>query len=380
MSLIKLTPALLVLAACSSHKPAPETKPAAPIAVTTVAVEPVDWEDSLEAPGTVRARTSALLTSRAMGYVVAVRPQTGDRVTAGQILVELDAKELQTAIQGARAQLAEARQGIPEADSAIAGARAQVELAEATLRRMKELLDKRSVSQQEYDEARARAKVAQAGEAMARAKRRQLDDKIRQAEEGVRGSEVMASYTAVKAPFAGRVIARRVEPGALAAPGTPLLELEQEGGWRFEAAIEESRLNQIKRGQTATIRLEAIAQPLTGRVTEIVPSVEEASRTFLAKIDLPAHRDLRSGLFGRASFTLGQPRPVLTVPAEAVITQGQLKSVLVADGGIARSRLIRLGTARQGRLEVLSGLQSGDRIIHPRPATLADGARVEARP
>lgn len=380
MSLIKFAPTFLVLAACSSHKPAPETKPAAPVAVSTVAVQAVDWEDSLDAPGTVRARTSALLTSRAMGYVVAVRPQVGDRVTAGQTLVELDAKELQAAIQGARAQLAEARQGIPEADSAIQGARAQVELAESTLRRMKDLLDKKSISPQEYDEASARAKVAQSAEAMARAKRRQLDDKIRQAEEGVRGTEVMASYTTVKAPFTGRVIARRVEPGALAAPGTPLLELEQEGGWRFEASIEESRLSQIKRGQTATIRLEAIPQPLTGRVTEIVPSVEEASRTFLAKIDLPSHRDLRSGLFGRASFATGAPRSVLTVPAETVITQGQLQSVMVADNGIARSRLVRLGAAREGRLEVLSGLQPGDRIIHPRPPALADGARVEARP
>lgn len=380
MSLIKLTPAFLVLAACSSHKPEAETKPAAPVAVSTIAVQPMNWDDTLDAPGTVRARTSAFITSRAMGYVVAVHPQVGDRVTAGQTLVELDAKELQTAIQAARAQLAEARQGVPEAESAIAGARAQVELAEATLRRMKDLLDKRSVSQQEFDEAQARTKVAQSAEAMARAKRRQLDDKVKQAEEGVRAAEVMASYTTLKAPFTGRVLSRKVEPGALAAPGTPLLELEREGGWRFEAAIEESRLSQIKRGQTATIWLDAIAQPLTGRVTEIVPSVEEASRTFLAKIDLPAHRDLRSGLFGRASFATGQPRAVLTVPAEAVITQGQLQSVLVADGGIARSRLVRLGAAREGRLEVLSGLQPGDRIIHPRPAPLADGARVEARP
>lgn len=380
MSLIKLTPAVFALAACSSHKPEAEVKPAAPVAVTTVAVQPVEWADTIEAPGTVRARTSALITSRAMGYVVAVGPRVGDRVTAGQTLVELDATELQTAIQAARAQLAEVRQGIPEADSAIAGARAQVELAEATLRRLKDLLDKRSVSPQEFDEAQARANVAHSGEAMARARRRQVDDKIKQVEEGVRAAEVMASYATVRAPFTGRVVARKVEPGALAAPGTPLLEVEQDGGWLFEAAIEESRLSLIERGQRVTVRLEAIPQTLAGRVTEIVPSVEEASRTFLAKIDLPAHRDLRSGLFGRASFPAGQRRSVLSVPAAAVITQGQLQSVLVADGGIARSRLVRLGAFREGRFEVLSGLQAGDRIIHPRPAALADGARVETRP
>jgi RND family efflux transporter MFP subunit len=379
-----LPPALLlVLLGCGgSHAPTSPKEAASKPAVqaSTTAVEMLEWDDALEAPGSVRARTFTTLTSRAMGYVTAVHPQTGDRVAANQIVVELEARELQTAIQAAKAQLDEARQAIPEAENAIAGARAQVELAETTLRRMKELLDKRSVSQQEYDEAAARAQVARSGEAMARARRQQLNDKIRQAEEAVRVAEVMASYTTIRAPFAGRVTARRVEPGALAAPGTPLLDLERDGAWRFEAAIEESRLRQVRPGMTATVTLDAIDQPLTGRVSEIVPSVDEASRTFLAKIDLPPHRDLRSGLFGRARFTTGVKRPVMAVPETAVLTQGQLQLVFVADSGVARSRLVRLGAARDGQIEVLSGVRAGERVIHPLPPGLVDGARLEVRP
>ena len=376
-------PAILLIASCGGGHKAETTKaaaPAAPVAVKTVAIAPVEWEDVLEVPGTVRARTTTTITARAMGYVIAIRPQTGDRVTAGQTLVELDAKELQTAIQAAKAGLEEARQGIPEAESAVAGAQSQVRLAQTTLKRMKDLLDKRSVSQQEYDEAEARTRVAESGLAMAQAKRRQLDQKIRQAEEGVRGSEVMAGYTVVKAPFNGRVIARRAEPGTLASPGMPLLELEQEGAFRFEAAVEESRLKSIKPGQAVTVKLDAVDQPLTGRVAEIVPSFDEASLTFIAKIILPSNSALLSVLFGRAAFSTGARRNVLVAPQAAVETQGQLQSVWVAEAGTARTRLVRLGAMRDGNAEVLSGLQSGERVVHPRPATLADGARVEAQP
>lgn len=386
MSLIKFwpaAPAILLIASCGGGHKAETAKavaPAAPVAVKTVAIAPVEWEDVLEVPGTVRARTVMTVTARAMGYVIAMRAQTGDRVTAGQTLVELDAKELQTAIQAAKAGLEEARQGIPEVESAMAGAQSQVKLAQTTLKRMKDLLDKRSVSQQEYDEAEARARVAESGLAMVQAKRRQLDQKIRQAEEGVRGSEVMAGYTTVKAPFNGRVTARRAEPGTLASPGMPLLELEQEGAFRFEAAVEESRLKSIKPGQAVTVKLDAVEQPLAGRVAEIVPSVDEASRTFIAKINLPGNPVLRSGLFGRAAFSTGARRNVLVAPQAAVETQGQLQSVWVAEGGTARTRLVRLGAIRDGEMEVLSGLQPGERVIHPRPAALADGARVEAQP
>lgn len=373
-------PAVLMLASCGASHQAEPVAAARSTPVKTVPVMEAEWEDAIEAPGTVRARTSTTLTSRAMGYVSVIRPQAGDRVAAGQTLVEIEAKELQTAIEAAKARLEEARQGIPEADSAVAGAQSQVGLAQTTLRRMKELLDKRSVSPQEYDEAEARARVAESALAMARAKRRQLDDKIRQAAEGVRAAEVMAGYTAVKAPFSGRVTARRAEPGTLAAPGMPLIDIEQEGLFRFEAPVEESRLASIKRGQRVTVRLEALSEPLAGPVAEIVPTVDEASRTFLVKVDLPAHPALRSGLFGRAAFAAGGRRRVLAAPAAAVETRGQLQLVWVAEAGVARTRLVRLGVTHGGQVEVLSGLAAGERLIAPRPATLADGGRVEAQP
>ena len=377
----RLPVALVALSACGG-KHAPETAkpaPAAKVPVTVTALAMTEWPDSFEAVGTVRARTSTTLSSRVMGTVLAVRVQAGDRVAAGQTLVTVDSRDLETGQRQAQAGLDEAKSAIPEADSAIASAQAQLELAQSTLRRMKELFDKRSLSAQEFDEFTSRVKVHEAALAMARARRNQINDKIRQAEQAVQQASISRGYSEVKAPFAGLVIARRVEPGALASPGVPLLDLEQVGSYRLEASVEESRLSAVKQGAAVGVTIDAIDGPLTGRVVEIAPSVDPGSRAFLAKIDLPAHPALRGGLFGRARFATGQ-RPVLAVPRTAVLAQGQLQSVMVEEGGVARARLVSLGAAREDTVEILSGLRAGDRLILQRPAGLADGAPVEVRP
>ena len=373
--------ALVALSACGGkHAPeAAKTAPAAKVPVTVTSLAMTEWPDSFEAVGTVRARTSTTLSSRVMGTVLEVRVQAGDRVAAGQTLVTVDSRDLETGQRQAQAGLEEAKSAIPEADSAIVSAQAQLELAQSTLRRMKELFDKRSLSAQEFDEFTSRVKVHEAAVSMARARRNQINDKIRQAEQAVQQASIARGYSEVKAPFAGMVIARRVEPGALAAPGAPLLDLEQAGTYRLEASVEESRLSAVKRGASISVTIDAIDTPMTGRVVEIAPSVDPGSRAFLAKIDLPAHPALRGGLFGRARFATGQ-RQVLVVPRGAVLAQGQLQSVMVEESGYARARLVSLGASREDMVEILSGLRAGDRLILQRPAGLADGAPVEVRP
>lgn len=373
--------AFVALTACGSKHEAETAKSAqaAKVPVTVTSLAMTEWPESFEAVGTVRARTATTLSSRVMGMVLEVRVQAGDRVTAGQTLVTVDSRDLETGHRQAQAGLDEAKSSIPEADSAIASAQAQLELAQSTLRRMKELFDKRSLSAQEFDEFTSRVKVHEAAVAMSRARRNQINDRIRQAEQAVQQASIARGYSEVKAPFAGLVIARRVEPGALAAPGAPLLDLEQLGTYRLEVSVEESRLAAVKQGAAIGVKIDAIDTPLTGRVVEIAPSVDPGSRAFVAKIDLPAHPALRGGLFGRARFAAGQ-RQVLAVPRTAVVTQGQLQSVMVEEGGYARARLVSLGAAREGQVEVLSGLRTGDHLILQRPAGLADGTPVEVRP
>jgi len=367
---------LVLLSGCGQHAAQP---PAAgklpPVTVSTRSVGISAWPDGFEATGTVRAKAVTTVASRLMGYVREIRVREGDAVAEGQTLVILDSRDLTSAHKQAEAALAEARSGVPEAESAIRAARAQLDLARTTHRRMEDLLSKKSLAQQEYDVSAARLRAAESAVEMAEARRIQLNERIRQAQQAVESAAVALGYAEIRAPFAGRVVARKAEPGTMAAPGMPLLEIEQAGALRLEAMVDESRLGVVRTGMSVTVRLDAVEGPLTGRVSEITPAVEAASRTFPVKIDLPHRTGIRSGMFGRAEFALGQRR-VLAAPASALVADGQVISVFVAEGDTARKRIVRTGASRGDEVEILAGLAEGDRLIHPRPAGLRDGDAI----
>ncbi len=358
----------------------PESKPAAssapPVAVSTVAVAAETWPETYEATGTVRARTSTTISANLMGYVRQVRVQTGDRVHEGQMLVTLDTRDLDASAMRAEAARDEVRTAVPEADSSVRAAKASLDLAQVTFNRIQDLFQKKSLSDQEFDEASAKLKAAQAAWDMARAQRAQMDSKLAQADQAVRSSEVTRSYADITAPFAGIVVARSVEPGSLATPGAPLLTLEREGAYRLEAAVDESHLAAIHTGQPVSVMLESVDRTIEARVSEIVPSIDAASRAYTVKIDLPSIPQLRSGVFGRAAFQLGS-RNVLAIPAGAVTERGQLQSVMVADAGVAHTRLIAAGQKSNDRIEILSGLIAGEKVVFP-ARDLADGVAVAA--
>jgi RND family efflux transporter MFP subunit len=370
---------VMVLAGCGGGEKheakKPENLPAVSATVVTAKEETVP--DSYEATGTVKARVTSVLSARIMGYIREIRAQAGDNVKAGQVVAVIDAKEIETGLRQAEAARNEARGAMPEVTNAIAAAQAQLDLAESTYQRMKSLLDQKSITQQEFDEVAARRRMAQANLEMARAKRVQLEQKIRQADEAVAQAGLMKGYTEVLAPFAGTVIERKAEAGMLAAPGMPLLVVEQAGGYRLEAGVDESRIRSIRAGMAVQVQLETAEQPQDARVEEIVPMLDAGSRTFTVKIGLRGGL-LRSGMFGRARFSAGEKK-ALTVPSFALVRQGQVEKVFVAESGTARGRLITTGQARGGAVEVLSGLKAGELVVSPVPATLQDGSRIEVR-
>jgi len=344
--------------------------------VETVAVAETDWSYTYEATGTVRARTTATISSKLMGYAREVRAHIGDRVREGQLVVVLDARDLETSVARTEAGREEVRSAIPEAESAVDLARSQLDLAQLTFDRIKDLLNKRSITNQEYDEASARLKAAHATLNMARARRTQLDAKMAQIEQEVRAAGIQRGYSEIKAPFSGTIITKSIEPGALAVPGAPMFTIEHDGAYRLEASVEESRLSLARIGKTVLVTLDGIDRTFPARVAEVVPSVDAAARTGTVKIDLPSLPELRSGLFGRALFdTVG--RKVLTVPSAGVMERGQLQSVYVAENNIAHTRLVTMGTRVKDKVEILSGLNQGDRVIVPIPIGLADGAPIE---
>jgi multidrug efflux system membrane fusion protein len=373
-----LIPSTLWLAGCSESPREVASSKTPPVAVSVVPVAEQQWPSIYEATGTVRARTSAVIAAKLLGYVRDVKVQAGDRVREGQLLVTLDARDLDVNASKAEAALDEVRSSIPEADNAVAGAKASLDLAQTTFNRMQELWNKKSISNQEFDESSAKLKSAQAAYEMARGRRAQLDAQAARVQQDIRSTEIARSYAEITAPFAGVVIAKSVDPGAMAVPGAPLLTIEREGAYRLEASVEESRVAAIRVGQSVSVMLDGLDRTLDARVSEIIPAVDAASRSYTVKIDLPSLPALRSGAFGRASFSLGSRSP-LTIPVGAVTARGQLQSVVVAENGIAHTRLITSGQQSKDQVEVLSGLTAGEMVIFPVPSGLSDGAAVEVR-
>jgi len=165
-----------------------------------------------------------------------------------------------------------------------------------------------------------------------------------------------------------------VEPGNMAAPGTPLMRVEDTRQFRLDVRVDESRIGQVSRGVIVPVSLDAapddVPRVIEGTVTEVGRAVDAGARAFLVKIRLPADSGLRSGMFGRAQFSAGSRR-VLTVPAGALGRRGQVTSVFVVEQEVARLRLVSVSGA-----EVLAGLSDGDVVVVAPPPGLTDGRRV----
>ncbi|MCS6806884.1 MAG: efflux RND transporter periplasmic adaptor subunit [Acidobacteriota bacterium] len=379
-------------AACGRQQKAAQTRPVVTgVKLEVISPSPVD--EYYEAVGTVRSKTSSVLSAKVVGSVTAVHVREGDRVRPGQVLVEIDNRDTTAQLRRAQAGTSEAENALQEvesairaAESAVAAAEANKALATSTYNRFQALLERRSVSQQEFDEAQAKYQAAVAEVERLRqvhqsllAKKNQALAKIEQAKAEVTTAQVMVGYARVTAPIAGIVVAKHVDVGMLAAPGVPLLTIEDGAQYRLETIVDESQLDKIRSGDRADVRIDALGdKELDGRVVEIVPAADPRSRTYTVKIDLPMQSGtLRSGLYGRARFKIGQ-RSAITIQSSAIVRRGQLVGVYVVDSsGIARLRLIQLGKSYGERVEVLAGLNEGERIVVENVAAVTDGSQVQ---
>jgi RND family efflux transporter MFP subunit len=449
--LVVLALGLLGIAGCGRGEspPGPAEAPAIPVRVATVADQRVPVE--VEAVGTVRARTTTVITSHERAYVVEVRVREGSRVAAGDLLVRLDPADAgarlgeaeaalaaaghahEAAIQAeaesrareaeARAAVAEAqggleaaRRAVAEAEAGLAAAETQAALAEATLGRYRQIYAERALSRQEYEEVQARAGTARAEADRARARvegaraalrqsqarperaaqsleavraqgqalasrTRAAQARVREAEAGRERARVELGYTRLAAPGPGIVVAKSVEVGELAAPGKPLLTVDDPSSYRLEVQMASGDAGRTRVGQVVEARVDALGgEPFRGAVVEIVPAADPVTRTVTVKVELPPRPGLRSGLYGTVRVPVGETTARLA-PAAAAIERGQLVSVYVIDDqAVARLRLVTLGRRFDDRVEVLSGLAAGESVVVEGADRLHDGARVKVAP
>ncbi|MCL2724444.1 MAG: efflux RND transporter periplasmic adaptor subunit [Polyangiaceae bacterium] len=368
--------ALSLFACTHAHHAAPEGPP---VAVSVVTAHEEQLPTVYRVSGTVRGRNTTTLTSKTTGYIRAVRVQAGDRVTAGQALVELEANDSRATVARARASLSQFMESKAESENALTLARANAKIAKSNYDRAAHLVQDNAIPQQQFDEAEARWHAAEAQEKMAQARVRAATSGIDEGRAALGEANAMLGYAAITAPFAGRVIERRVDPGALAAPGTPLLVISDEGGLRVEAAVDESRAGDVNVGDEVDISIGSLP-PLIGKVGEIVPNVDVTSRSFLVKVDLPPEAGShRPGTYATVGIRMGA-RSRLVVPTTAITSFGALDRVFTVDSGHAKIRMITRGEEVGPWTEVLSGLSKDEHVVAPAAPDLRDGVPVEVRP
>lgn len=363
-----LAPALapLLLLGCSrGSNPAP----AAPPTLQAAVVESVSAQtvQLIQTAGTVHAKETAIVSPQITGTIRQVLVRAGDRVRAGQLLVTLDDAAMQSALEQATA-------GESAARNQQMAAQTQAALAAQTLARYQMLQEQKSVSPQEFDEVQKRSEAARLQAAAYAAQ-------SEQAKAAALGARTQLSYMTLRAPFAGIVTARMADPGTLASPGTPVLQIDREGPLQIDTTVDESLIGSIHSGMTLPVSVEGIdAANLNGKVAEIVPAADPASRSFLVKLDLPAIKNLRAGMYATAGIP-GGARLMTLAPQSVVVMRGSLACVYALDvNGLAQLRYVTLGSRQGSQVEILSGVATGEKLVNDPGDRDLSGIRIEAQP
>ena len=290
-----------------------------------------------QAAGTLRAKVETVISPIITATISSIAVWAGDEVKAGDVLVTLDARELQARVD--------------QAQQAVVAARARLAQTEKDLARVRRIMkaDSGAVSKAERDRLQTTLSTARA----------ELVRLQRYKDE----AQTALSHSKLTAPIAGRIVERLADPGDTARSGEPLLRMYDPDTLRLEASVRESVASKLSKGQTLTAEIDALKKQYPVVVDEIVPSADSGSRSFLVKVSLTDGAGLYPGMFGRLMIPIGLVEKVF-IPVDAVTRVGQLDFVIVQTQQGAVRRYVRPGeTSADNRIEIISGLKPGDQIL-----------------
>ena len=345
------TAAALLLVGCSKPEPPPE--PVRSVKLLTVGVVPL--QSQTEYAGEVRARVESRLGFRVGGKIVQRQAELGQRVSAGQVLAQLDPQDYQLAAQAAQAQ--------------VSAAQTQHDLAAADFKRYAALKEQNFISGAELERRQAALKAAQATLVQARA------------QSSAQGNQT--GYTRLLADVAGVVTSIEAEPGQVVAAGTPVLRIAQDGARDVVFAVPEGTVAQIKPGQAVAVRLWSGGAALAGQVREVAASADPVTRTYAVKVGLDALSMAAAPPLGAtvtvAPQGLGHAgTPAITLPTTALRQQGQGTAVWVYDAasGTVRSQEVGIASVDGNAAVLASGLAPGMQVVATGVHVLSPGQKV----
>ncbi len=322
-----------LLVSCGDHLEPVQSMALPEIAVEAAVVEAAEIPVFAEVVGTVRPRKEARVASKVTGRLLEMTAVPGKRVAEGEVLARIEVGELEAALDRAEAALAQ---------------------AERDVARLQSVAKSGGVSKSEVEQAESRREMAAAT---------------------VAGTRIQVENATVTAPFAGTVTRKFLEPGDFASPDRAIFSMEDSSLLRLEINVAESLASAVQLGDTFRVEVAGADVSLDGKVSEISPSADVGSRTFLIKLDLPEREALRAGQFGRA-FLPRANRSAILVPDSSVISRGQMDYVFVVAAPKARLRIVRTGESLDGKTEILAGLDGEETIVLNPPHELQDGQPI----
>lgn len=400
----------------------PTTAVQAPVAVAVAAARRTDVATRVLASGSVTSIRDAKIGSKISGRVAAVLVEEGQQVGAGTPLLRLDTRDLEAQAAQAQANAAAARarlamvlagarpeerriseNQVAQSQAGLRSAQASLSLAQANMERMRSLNAQGAVSKQDLDTAETQSRVAQAQVAQAQAQydsarqnwtmvvrvgSRQEDieqarAQLGQAEAGLAAIQVQLQDSIIRAPFAGTITQRHVEPGEVVSSSSQsaLFVLSEVSDVFTELVVPAQHRSELQQGQVARVTVDGLpGKTFEGRVEEIKPAAEMVNRTFGVKVRMSNRQAiLRPGMFARGAIVVGVRHGVLQIPEQAVMTATAGPVVFVVGDGRAAHRAVTLGDHHDGLVEVTSGLADGDKVVVQGQDALADHQRVTFR-
>ena len=336
----------------------------------------------LQLPGSIEAVTEAPILARADGYIRRRLVDIGDRVAAGQPLAEIEAPELDQQVLQAKANVEQAKAALDQAIANETQGKANLELARVTAQRWGSLVTAGVVSKQDNDQYQAQYQSQLAGvNALEKAILAQRAN-IAAAEANVERLNQMQAYRIVKAPFAGVITLRNVDVGALVTSGSTMLyRIAQTGTLRTYVNVPQTNASSIRPGQQALVSVTNLpGRNFTGTVARTANSLDPSSRTLLVEVQVPnPDGALMPGMYAQVDFSNSRPNAPLLVPAEALLVRADGTQIAaVGPDSVVHLQKIVIGRDYGDRLEVLQGLQVGDRIIANPDDNAREGVKVEA--
>lgn len=310
--------------------------------------------ETREAVGTVRAYESITVTAKVSGVVAKISFDEGQKVKAGDILVEFDADERRADIEQAAAETRRAE--------------AQRNEIRTRLERAIALRRTGAGTEAQVDDLTAQVRTLESAVSSAEARRK--------------GAEARLEDLVVRAPFAGRLGTRSVSLGAYVSPGTRITTLDDLTRVRLDFAVPENLLGQLKTGQVVRARSAAFGErSFEGKVSVIDPRVDPVTRTARLTAEFNnADEALRPGMFLSVMLEVTNKENAVVVPEEAVVSEGLRHILFTVKDNVVDRRVVRLGHRQEGRVEIVEGVQPGETIVIRGVQRVRAGAQVTPRP